>query len=105
MAQHEIDDLKNQRNYLIDKVVLGQKLALARCRFSMQFAIEKGWNRFVINSRGHENAQAIAGLHGAINKITQTKQMIEEFEQENNDIAEQNEGLKEGAKEGEQSLD
>lgn len=103
-AQDEIDDLKNQRDYLIDKLVIGQKLALARCRFSMQFAIEKRWNSWILNSRGEANADAISSLQMAIEQIQDTKERIDELGAENEDIAEQNEALKEGAKEGEENL-
>ena len=48
-AQEEITDLKTQREYLIDKVVLGQRLALARCRFSFTYAKEKTWVRMLDN--------------------------------------------------------
>ena len=48
----EIGDLKVQREYLIDKVVLGQRLALARCRFSFTFAKEKVWVKLNNNAVG-----------------------------------------------------
>lgn len=47
---NEINDLKVQREYLIDKVVLGQRLALARCRFSFTFAKEKVWVKIGMNT-------------------------------------------------------
>jgi len=45
----EINDLKTQREYLIDKVVLGQRLGLARCRFSFSYAKEKAWVKLAHN--------------------------------------------------------
>jgi len=49
--QSELDDLKQQREYLIEKVIIGQRLALARCNFSYKYAKEKVWVRIVENSR------------------------------------------------------
>jgi hypothetical protein len=46
----EINDLKTQREYLIDKVVLGQRLALARLNFSHVYAKEKVWVRLANSS-------------------------------------------------------
>lgn len=56
-AHGEIEDLKNQREYLIEKVVLGQRLALARCRFSFMFAKEKVWVKLNANSLGGMRAE------------------------------------------------
>ena len=40
---NKIDDLKTQRSFLINKVVLAQRLALARCHFSYKHSLHKAW--------------------------------------------------------------
>lgn len=75
-AQDEIEDLKVQREYLIDKVVISQRLALARCRFSYQFAVEKAWNGLVDNARHAANSDGVNGLQGSIQKISDTKEYM-----------------------------
>jgi len=47
----QIGDLKHQREYLIDKVVIGQRLALSRLRFSIRFSKEKAWSRWKANHK------------------------------------------------------
>ena len=61
-AATEINDLKVQREYLIDKVVLGQRLALARCRFSMSHCLQKGFERFRTNCFAGANDEAIGAI-------------------------------------------
>lgn len=72
-AQIEIDDLKTQREYLIDKVVLGQRLALARCRFSFTFAQEKAWVKLYDNSVGKNRAKFEGEIGGALDEIEYLK--------------------------------
>lgn len=69
----DISDLKNQREYLIEKVVLGQRLALARCRFSFQFAKEKVWVKFAANSLGNMRAKYDAELTAQVTEIGSKK--------------------------------
>ena len=45
-----IDDIKEQRTFLIGKVISAQRLALARCNFSYKYAKEKAWARLVRNT-------------------------------------------------------
>ena len=84
----EIGDLKTQREYLIDKVVLGQRLALARCRFSFSYCQEKAWIRFEANCNASMSGGAIAEIAGNITLIGNVKARMVELEEENKDIAE-----------------
>lgn len=102
--EEETTDLKNQREYLIDKVVIGQRLALARCRFSFDFAKERAWARLVESGASAQREAFDAALNKALAAIQKNKDRIEELEEENTDISEQNEGLREGALEGMESL-
>lgn len=52
-----IDDIKEQRQFLISKIISAQRLALDRCNFSYKFAKEKAWARFVKNTLGGMRAQ------------------------------------------------
>lgn len=42
----DITEIKQQRTFLISKVIVAQRLALARCHQSYMMAKEKAWNRF-----------------------------------------------------------
>ena len=48
--QATLTDLKQQRDFLVAKVVSAQRLALDRCHFSYKYAKEKAWVQFVANS-------------------------------------------------------
>lgn len=41
----EINDIKEQRQFLIGKVILGQRIALDRCHHSYKIAQEKAFNK------------------------------------------------------------
>ena len=96
--------MKNQREYLIEKVVIGQRLALARCRFSFRYALEKAWIKFGAHKHGHMRKEFHNNLTGAKDQIEAHKKRLEDVHEENMNIAEQNDGLHEGAQEGVQEL-
>ena len=102
--QEQIGDLKHQREYLIEKVVLSQRLALARCRFSYKYALEQAWVRLNWNSNLTMKVQFDKSLTGNLGTINELKEKMVTLQQENEEIAEQNEGLQEGAMEGVDSL-
>ena len=54
--------MKNQREYLIEKVVIGQRLALARCRHSFMKAKEKCF----VKLHHHKHAHMKAEFHGKV---------------------------------------
>jgi len=78
---------------------------LARIRFSFFFAKDKAWTRWAAAAwaagRGDDEEAAAAALAA----IAGAKARIGELEQDNGEIAEQNEGLREGALEGVQALE
>ena len=60
---NKIEDLKTQRAFLINKVVLAQRLALARCHFSYKHSLHKAFGHWVRNS-GVLTHQIIDGFTG-----------------------------------------
>ena len=92
--------MKNQREYLIEKVVIGQRLALARCRFSMNHALHKAWIKWNLHKHGHMRNEFHVNLTGSKDTIEAHKKRLEDVHEENMNIAEQNDGLHEGAQEG-----
>lgn len=53
-AKHAIiDDIKEQRTFLIGKVISAQRLALSRCNHSYRKALELAWRHWVHHK--HQN--------------------------------------------------
>ena len=70
----------------------------------MSHCLCRGFERFRTNAFAGANADAIGDLQGAVAEIGTLKQKCVDIEEENNEISEQNEALKEGAKEGVNNL-
>jgi hypothetical protein len=77
---YEIEDLRNQREYLLDKVVIGQRLALARCGFSFYYAKLKIWTKLSTENVAGMRAYFDAALKGAIGAIGSTKDRMMQLE-------------------------
>ena len=93
----EIVETKTQRTFLINKVILGQRLALARCNFSYKFAKEKAWVRFVSNNTGGMKSALGGKTADNLNTMSELKARMQKLETKNNEIAEENEELKKNA--------
>ena len=68
--------------------MLGQRLALARCNFSYKFAKERGWIKFVENSKNSMKGGYDVALTAALEQIGALKGQMNQLELENEDIAE-----------------
>ena len=68
------------------------------------FAKEKVWVKFAANCLGGMRAEFDKALTAQVGEIGDLKGRMVDLEQENQDIAEQNEGLREGALEGVDAL-
>ena len=85
--QEEIKDFETQRDYLIDKVVLGQRLALSRMRWGIKQGLNKAWARW-ISFLSKDDQKLGAAAKNAVKNIQSVKQKIQELEEENSSIAE-----------------
>jgi regulator of replication initiation timing len=72
---------------------------------SFSMAKEKAFNRFYCFTVCCWREEAENEIRRTVDEIEYLKQRMLEIEQENTDIADQNEGLKEGAKEGVNNLE
>jgi len=68
-----ITETKDQRTFLIGKVISAQRLALDRCNFSYAFAKEKAWVRFVRNSLSEMRDNYHDNLNNNKNAIREMK--------------------------------
>lgn len=93
----KIDDLQGQRNFLINKVISAQRLALDRCHFSYQFAKEKCWVRFVLNTRVSNKKIYDKNFNENKDLMAEAKARIKFLEEQNRIITEENDDLKQGA--------
>ena len=80
-------------------------MALARIRFSFSHAKDQAWARWSHAAWAAGRGDSDDAAADAIRAIGAAKARIGELEGDNNEIAEQNEGLREGALEGVQSLE
>ena len=93
---NKIDDLKTQRAFLINKVVLAQRLALARCHFSYKHSLHKAWGQWVRNS-GVLTHQIIDGFTGEnLKQMQGLKDRVSELEEANQQVAKENDRLRAG---------
>ena len=68
-------------------MVLSQRLALARCRFSFSFAQEKAWVRLEKNATDAMRGQFDDDLNAAIGQIAFLKQKMNDLEENNEALA------------------
>ena len=95
--QATIVDLKQQRDFLVSKVVSAQRLALDRCHFSYKFAKEKAWVKFVRNSVVAMRKSYNNKTFGNVEKMDDLKERCKYLEKQNEIIAEENDQFKQGA--------
>ena len=81
---------------MITKVVLAQRLALARCHFSYRQALRKAWGQWVRNS-GVLTHQIIGGVTGDnLQQLGFLKDRVQDLEQGNQAVAAENDKLRQG---------
>jgi hypothetical protein len=73
---------------LIDKVVLSQRLALARCRFSYTFALEQAWVGLAYNSNSRMKKDFHDNITATMGAINEAKDKMIQLQSENEDVAE-----------------
>ena len=86
--QNIMHDLRHQREYLIEKAVLAQRLALSRCNFSHVFAKIKVWTKLEANGAAGMRSYFDDELGKTLAAIAFYKKRMGELEEQNNDIAE-----------------
>lgn len=94
--QATLIDLKQQRDFLVAKVVSAQRLALDRCHFSYKFAKEKAWVQFVANSVAAMRRDYNKKTLGNVNNMDTLKERCKYLEKQNIVIAEENDEFKKG---------
>ena len=86
--QNVMNDLRHQREYLIEKAVLAQRIALSRCNFSYVFCKIKVWTKLEANGAAGMRAFYDDELGKTLALIAFLKKRMIELEEQNNDIAE-----------------
>ena len=81
-------DLRHQREYLIEKAVLAQRLALSRLNWSHVYAKLKVWTKMEANGAAGMRAYFDDELGKTLGLIAFYKKRMIELEEQNNDIAE-----------------
>lgn len=86
--QNIMHDLRHQREYLIEKAVLAQRLALSRLNWSHVYAKLKVWTKMEANGAAGMRAYFDDELGKTLALIAFYKKRMIELEEQNNDIAE-----------------
>lgn len=86
--QNIMHDLRHQREYLIEKAVLAQRLALSRLNWSHTYAKLKVWTKMEANGAAGMRAYFDDELGKTLAQIAFYKKRMIELEEQNNDIAE-----------------
>ena len=76
-----MNDLRHQREYLIEKAVLAQRIALSRCHFSYVFAKIKVWTKLDANSAQGMRAYYDDELGKTLGAIAFMKKRMVELEE------------------------
>ena len=79
--QNIMDDLRHQREYLIEKAVLAQRLALSRLNFSHVYAKIKVWTKLEANGAAGMRAFYDDELGKTLAAIAFMKQRMLELEE------------------------